>query len=108
VLLIQDGECTELPLPRGLLAGIRPQASYRSETVQLNRSDLLFAYTDGLSEAENDKGRAFGIDPCRDLLIQRKQAPLPAILDGVRDALTSFCGSGALEDDCTLLLLRLP
>ena len=107
-LLIQDGECTELPLPRGLLAGIRPQASYRSETVQLNRSDLLFAYTDGLSEAENDKGRAFGIDPCRDLLIQRKQAPLPAILDGVRDALTSFCGSGALEDDCTLLLLRLP
>ena len=97
-----------MPLPRGLLAGISPQASYRSETVQLNRSDLLFAYTDGLSEAEDDKGRAFGIDPCRDLLIQRSQAPLPLILDGVRDVLTSFRGSGALEDDCTLLLLRLP
>ncbi|MCX5956107.1 MAG: SpoIIE family protein phosphatase [Cyanobacteria bacterium] len=107
-LLIQGGECTALPLPRGLLAGISPQASYRSETVQLNRSDLLFAYTDGLSEAEDVKGRTFGIDPCRDLLIQRSQAPLPVILDGVRDALTSFCGSGALEDDCTLLLLRLP
>jgi sigma-B regulation protein RsbU (phosphoserine phosphatase) len=107
-LLIQDGECTELPLPRGPLAGIISQASYRSETVQLNRSDLLFAYTDGLSEAEDHEGSAFGIDPCRDLLIQRSQAPLPTILDGVRDALTSFCGSGALEDDCTLLLLRLP
>jgi phosphoserine phosphatase RsbU/P len=107
-LLIQAGGCTELPLPRGLLAGISPQASYRSETVQLNRSDLLFAYTDGLSEAEDDKGRALGIDPCRDLLIQRSQAPLPLILDEVRDVLTSFRGSGALEDDCTLLLLRLP
>ena len=63
---------------------------------------------DGLSEAEDHEGSAFGIDPCRDLLIQRSQAPLPTILDGVRDALTSFCGSGALEDDCTLLLLRLP
>ena len=107
-LLIQAGVCTELPLPRGLLAGISPQARYRSETVQLNRSDLLFAYTDGLSEAEDGEGRPFGIDPCRELLLQRKQAPLPTILDGVRDALTGFSGSSALEDDCTLLLLRLP
>jgi sigma-B regulation protein RsbU (phosphoserine phosphatase) len=107
-LLIQAGVCTELPLPRGLLAGISPQARYRSETVQLNRSDLLFAYTDGLSEAEDGEGRPFGIDPCRKLLLQRKQAPLPTILDGVRDALTGFSGSSALEDDCTLLLLRLP
>ena len=107
-LLIQAGVCTELPLPRGLLAGISPQARYRSETVQLNRSDLLFAYTDGLSEAEDAEGRPFGIDPCRELLLQRKQAPLPTILDGVRDALTGFSGSSALEDDCTLLLLRLP
>jgi phosphoserine phosphatase RsbU/P len=107
-LLIQAGVCTELPLPRGLLAGISPQARYRSETVQLNRSDLLFAYTDGLSEAEDGEGRPFGIDPCRELLLQRNQAPLPTILDGVRDALTGFSGSSALEDDCTLLLLRLP
>jgi sigma-B regulation protein RsbU (phosphoserine phosphatase) len=107
-LLIQAGGCTELPLPPGLLAGISPKASYRSETVQLNRSDLLFAYTDGLSEAEDDGGCPFGIDRCRDLLKQDSQVPLPAILADVRDALTSFSGSSALDDDCTMLLLRLP
>lgn len=107
-LLIQDGRCSELPLPRGLLAGVAPRATYRAETVQLNRGDLLFAYTDGLSEAENDAGRPFGIDPCRDLLIQQREAPLPAILDGVREALTAFSGCGALEDDCTLMLVRRP
>jgi serine phosphatase RsbU (regulator of sigma subunit) len=32
----------------------------------IKRSDLLIAYTDGLSEAEDHEGRAFGIDPCRD------------------------------------------
>ncbi len=58
--------CTELLLPRGPLAGIIPQASYQTETVQLNRSDLLIAYPDGLSEAEDHEGRPFGIDPCRD------------------------------------------
>jgi len=102
------GSACSCRYPAGLLAGINPQASYRSETAQLNHSDLLFADTDGLSEAEDDKGRAFAIEPCRVLLIQRSRAPLPVILDGVRDALTSFCGSGALEDDCTLLLLRIP
>lgn len=107
-LLIQDGRCSELPLPRGLLAGVAPRATYRAETVQLNRGDLLFAYTDGLSEAEDDAGRPFGIDPCRDLLIQQREAPLPAILDGVREALTAFSGCGALEDDCTLMLVRRP
>lgn len=107
-LLIQEGHCTELPLPRGLLAGVAPRATYRAATVQLNRGDLLFAYTDGLSEAEDGEGRPFGIDPCRDLLTQRGQEPLPTILDAVRDALTAFSGSGALEDDCTLLLLRRP
>ena len=107
-LLIQDGRCTELPLPRGLLAGVAPRATYRAETVQLNRGDLLFAYTDGLSEAENGEGQPFGIEPCRDLLMARREAPLPTILDDVREALTAFSGSEALEDDCTLLLLRRP
>ena len=78
-LLIQAGECTELPLPRGLLAGISPQANYRSESVQLNRGDLLLAYTDGLSEAEDHEGRAFGIDPCRDAApLSRQRSALDA------------------------------
>lgn len=107
-LLIQEGGCRLLPLPRGPLSGIVPQATYRCETARLNPGDLLFAYTDGLSEAENGEGCCYGIDPCRDLLIQQREAPLPEILDRVREGLTTFSGSSALEDDCTLLLLRLP
>ncbi len=106
-LLIQSGRCAELPLPSGLLAGISARATYRAETVKLNRSDLLFAYTDGLSEAADGEGRCFGIEPCHELLLQRRDAALPTILDGVREALTSFCGSSTLEDDCTLLLVRI-
>jgi sigma-B regulation protein RsbU (phosphoserine phosphatase) len=107
-LLIQNARCSELPLPRGLVAGVSAKARYRTETVHLNPGDLLFAYTDGLSEAENGNGQPFGIEPCHHLLIQRREAPLPAILEELRDGLTTFSGSGALEDDCTLLLLRRP
>jgi serine phosphatase RsbU (regulator of sigma subunit) len=34
--------------------------------VLFNRSDLLIAYSDGTSEAEDHEDRAFGIDQCRD------------------------------------------
>jgi sigma-B regulation protein RsbU (phosphoserine phosphatase) len=107
-LLIQSGGWKDLPLPRGLLAGISARATYRTETVRLNRGDLLFAYTDGLTEAADGEGRPFGIDPSRNLLIQGRESPLATILDGVRNGLTEFSGSSVLDDDCTLLLLRLP
>lgn len=105
-LVIQDGRSAELPLPRGPLAGVFPEARYHAESTHLARGDLLFAYTDGLSEAEDAEGRAFGVDGCRPLLIEQRREPLPAILDGIRSALAAFSGSRGLEDDCTLLLLR--
>jgi sigma-B regulation protein RsbU (phosphoserine phosphatase) len=105
-LLIRGDRSWELPLPRGPLAGVFPAASYRAETAWLETGDLLFAYTDGLTEAEDGEGRAFGLDTCMALLTQQGQMPLPVILDGVRDALAAFSGSRGLEDDCTLLLLR--
>jgi sigma-B regulation protein RsbU (phosphoserine phosphatase) len=105
-LLIRDSDFSSLPLPRGMMVGISERATYRGASIQLNRGDLLFAYTDGLSEAENDEGCPYGVDASRDLLCEQSQAPLPVLLDRLRARLDSFCGSRALEDDCTLLLLR--
>lgn len=105
-LRVLGGEARELPLPRGPMAGVFPQARFRAETTRLEPGELLFAYTDGLSEAEDPQGRPYGIAGCRDLLIQRRDDPLPELLDGVRAALTAFTGGRGLEDDCTLLLLR--
>ncbi|MEB3324294.1 MAG: hypothetical protein VKM17_03030 [Cyanobacteriota bacterium] len=85
--LIQAWPFSKLPLPRG---------------------DELFAHTKGCSKAEDGEGRAFGIAPCRKRLLQRREAPLPTILKGLRDALRVASGGSALEGDLTLLVVRLP
>jgi|ERR1700752_4563598 len=44
----------------GLVAGAFEHSVYEQETVQMKANDLLFLYTDGLSEALNVEGEEFG------------------------------------------------
>ena len=44
----------------GLVAGAFEHSAYEQETVQMKPNDLLFLYTDGLSEALNVDGEEFG------------------------------------------------
>ncbi|MEX1317732.1 MAG: SpoIIE family protein phosphatase [Synechococcaceae cyanobacterium] len=105
-LLVRSGQVTELTLPRGPLAGALPKATFRSMETHLEQGDLLFAYTDGITEAEDGDGRPFGIEGCQRLLGTLHNAALPGILDALRSELHSFSQGRSLEDDCTLLLLR--
>src|SRR5262249_34974599 len=44
----------------GLVAGAFEHAAYEQDTVQMKANDLLFLYTDGLTEALNADGEEFG------------------------------------------------
>lgn len=105
-LLVKGGEAVELSMPHGPLAGAFPQATYSTSTTQLKRGDLLFTYTDGITEAEDATGQPFGLDVCREVLERHCHQPLPGIRDGIRGELQRFNSGDDLEDDCTLLLLR--
>jgi sigma-B regulation protein RsbU (phosphoserine phosphatase) len=105
-LLVRGAQTAELPLPRGPLAGAFSAVSYNSRETLLEPGDLLFAYTDGITEAEDGDGRPFGLESCQRLLQTLHQRPLPEILDAIRGDLHRFNGGADLEDDCTLLLLR--
>ena len=49
---------TSTGLPVGLYAG----HGFREQQIQLGAGDLLFFYTDGCVEAENEAGDMFGAD----------------------------------------------
>jgi phosphoserine phosphatase RsbU/P len=105
-LLVQGGQVSSLPMPRGPLAGAFRQASYCGSETVLGKGDLLFTYTDGITEAEDTSGRPFGLEGLEQLLGTHHHRPLPAILDAIRGDLHRFNSGADLEDDCTLLLLR--
>jgi sigma-B regulation protein RsbU (phosphoserine phosphatase) len=105
-LIISPSGGDDLPLPAGTLLGAFPGLSFRSMSRRLDPDELLFAYTDGITEAENGAGEPFSPQRCRDLLSRHHQQPLAVLLDRLRLEIAGFTGAASLEDDGTMLALR--
>jgi len=87
-------------IPLGLLPGA---SSYQSHCVQVQPRDVLVIATDGILEAEDKAGNAFGHDGLERVLREDLAAPLPAVFSKVQKALGK---SYQQSDDQTMLLIR--
>jgi hypothetical protein len=101
-----SGEIEELG-QGGLPLGLRDPLSIKCHKVAMRPGDLLVMYTDGLAEAVDLKGQAFGYDGIRDLL---RTGGLPkTVHDRILAAFDRHVGEEPLRDDLTLLLMaRMP
>ncbi len=88
--------------PIGLLAG----AGYEEVKVPLEEGDILFFYTDGMVEAENDQGDFFGTDQLEAVLGSSPRTGVDDVLVNVEERVRTFRGSTELSDDATIMALR--
>ena len=89
-------------LPVGLLAG----HGYREIEVQLASGDLLFFYTDGCVEMENDKDDMFGSERLEALVAASIGASADELLASVEQAIAAFRGGRDQFDDATMMATR--
>lgn len=89
--------------PLGLLAG----AGYVEHRVALREDDVLFLFTDGLTEAENASGETFGAERLESLLRDAAASGPDELLRRAESAVREHRGSAEAADDATLLVLRL-
>jgi sigma-B regulation protein RsbU (phosphoserine phosphatase) len=104
-ILVSGGATQRLPLPRGPLLGAMPGIRYSALRHTLALGQTLFCFTDGVTEASNGDGEEFSEVRC-EALVATASEDLEGLLDRVRQAVRSFTGTDALEDDCTMLALR--
>jgi sigma-B regulation protein RsbU (phosphoserine phosphatase) len=90
----------------GLPLGLVDDARHEAHRVPLGPSDLLFAFTDGLTEARDDSGEFLGTERVAATLALRPLARPQEQLRAVTDALIAFAGEDAARDDLTLLAYR--
>jgi serine phosphatase RsbU (regulator of sigma subunit) len=88
--------------PLGLIAG----AGYEEITLPLDEGDVLFFYTDGMLEAENEAGEFLGTERLESALASSPGSDVDTILAHVEDAVRTFRGSAELFDDATMMALR--
>lgn len=94
-LLICSGEVIR-PANGNLPVGLLADASYESDHYSLHAGDRLVLVTDGVTEAENAAGEFFDNDR---LEVAAKRGNMKEILAAV----SSFCGTTPLSDDCTVV-----
>ncbi|MBB6462922.1 PP2C family protein-serine/threonine phosphatase [Flammeovirga kamogawensis] len=97
---------------RGLGLGIVRNNSYKkfihNHEIQYKEGDLLVLYTDGITEARSkNKVDEYGYDMMKEILEQNHELPLKEIANKILVDIYDFMGKKAMDDDFTLLLIRL-
>jgi sigma-B regulation protein RsbU (phosphoserine phosphatase) len=99
---------TTLALPKGAMVGAVTNRRYSSLERMLDPGEMLFCYTDGVTEAEDPSGVQFSERGCLEMLRASATSALPALLDNLYEKIVGHCGSRLLADDCTMLAVRRP
>ncbi len=105
-LLLRNGSVRRLDVT-GPIVGAFPGAEFGASTLTIQPGDGLLAYTDGLTEPEDGSGEAFGEERLRRAVTGRKHLPLRSIIDGTIDEAVAWTGQPTLQDDMTMLVLRM-
>lgn len=91
----------------GMVAGSFDFAEFENETVQLQCGDIIFFYTDGITEAEREKDGAFyGEERLLDVIRSSKNLSAEMICKTIEDNLMEFIGRKQQTDDLTLVVLK--
>ncbi len=90
-------------MPIALYAG----HGYSEARVELSSGDLLFFYTDGLVETENERKDMFGAERLQAILERQRAESIDIILHRIEESVTGFRGSAEPFDDATMMALRI-
>jgi sigma-B regulation protein RsbU (phosphoserine phosphatase) len=99
-VLMRDNRSDYLRCKNGfVLAGMEDMV-YKENTYQLEDGDLLYLYTDGVTEAENTKKELLGFDHLLELL-QTAQQPIDD--QTIYDLVCRFSAGAEQSDDIAIM-----
>jgi serine phosphatase RsbU (regulator of sigma subunit) len=104
-VLRASGGLERLP-PAGLPVGLYAGHGYAEREIHLDEGDLLFFYTDGLVEMENERGEMFGAERLEAVLIAEHEGDIDTVLERVEGRVRSFRGGAEPFDDATMMALK--
>ncbi len=104
VILGKDGSVRRLE-QGGTVVGLFAHRNYPEASVALRQGELFVAYSDGVTEPENDFGE-FGEQRLIDLVWEHRDQPLARISEIVTGAVADWIGANEQPDDITLVLAR--
>lgn len=91
--------------PTGPAIGLIANADYHLAETQLLPGDMLYTFTDGVTESRNLSGAEFGESKLIDLL-ESANPDAQAVLEAVEEAINAHTGNAEAFDDITMLAIH--
>ena len=96
--------------PRGIGLGLLPDQKFRStitqKKIQLQAGELLVLYTDGYSEAMNEKSEQFGEENLQKFIKQHIHLPAEEIIRNLETVIKKWEGNQTALDDRTMVVIK--
>ena len=104
IILRANGEVFRLAV-NGTVVGLFDGVSYDESTLVMQTGDIFVAYSDGVTEPENEFGE-FGEERLVELIKEHRHKPLARITEIVAGAVADWIGNVEQPDDITIVLAR--
>ena len=96
-----------LPMERNCVLGIREDMDFVQQTIELRPEDLIFLYTDGVTEAMSMAGELYSERRLQECLNHADRSlPVEELLRYVRTALDEHVKEAPQSDDITMLTVK--
>ncbi|MBR1617049.1 SpoIIE family protein phosphatase, partial [bacterium] len=101
-----DGDWEYLDLKSNIVLGIFPNYKFDVQVTYLKPHDKNLIYTDGATEALNDKEELYGEERLKNILNQNKDKDVQATALAVQEDIGKFSGLMPQADDITMLIFE--
>jgi sigma-B regulation protein RsbU (phosphoserine phosphatase) len=105
LLFRQSGEVQELTYG-GLAFGIKDDVRYSEQPLHLDPGDSLVLFTDGVTEAQNDKGEDFDNSRLIETFRKNEHKSAHEIVEAITSEVLKFKAEDFILDDLTLMVLK--
>ncbi|MBR6990124.1 MAG: SpoIIE family protein phosphatase [Bacteroidaceae bacterium] len=102
----ENGKVEMVPAQGNMVLGAVENFQYRNDKITLEKGDMLFTFTDGVTEAMNRDGEQFGEERLEKLLAKCGGKTSQETIDTVRAAVAEWAGETEQSDDVTMLVIK--
>lgn len=106
LILSAEAECGFVDTPPATPLGLFEQSRYAVAQSCLKPGDSLILYTDGVTEAENQRGEFFSANRLRQNLQATPQQAARSLVESILAGIAQFADGAEQSDDITLLVMR--
>ena len=104
LIIHASGECEYLKSRTGFILAGMEGMKYRANEIKLNEGDRIFLYTDGVTEATNEKEALYGEERLLSYIDKNKNLKGEELLSGLKEDIDTFVGDAPQFDDITMLI----